>query len=153
MKTSTKDYITTPRRWIGIRPWTRHSLVLLVAGLAYIGIGSAYYYIIPGGPRWEALVVARHWMPLDIWASVFVLVGFMSIISSRWPPFADSWGYAVLTGLSSGWGAFYFAGVIFDDSPVSNLTGGFVWWLVAFMWWAISGLMNPDQVVIADGQT
>lgn len=153
MTSAAKNYITLPNRWMGIRPWTRHSLVLLVAGLAYVCIGIAYHYIIPGGPRWEALVVARHWIPLDAWATVFVIVGIMSIISSRWPPFADSWGYAVLTGLSSGWGAFYFAGVIFENTPMSNLTAGFVWWLVAFMWWAISGLINPDRAVIVNGQT
>lgn len=153
MNSAAKDYITSPNRWMGVRPWTRHSLVLLVAGLAYIGIGITNHYIVPGGPRWEALVVARHWFPLDVWSGVFVLVGVMAMLSSRWPPFADAWGYAVLTGFSAGWGGFYVAGVIFENSPTSNLVGWILWWLIAFMWWAISGLINPDRVVIANGQT
>lgn len=143
--------LTTP--WYhGVRPWGRHSLVLAVAGLAYIFIGMAFFYVTPGDHRDQALIVAKHWMPLDGWAWVFIIVGLATLISARWPPTADKWGYMILTGLSAGWGAFYAAGVIFEDTPISNFAGMAIYWLVAFMWWAISGLVNPEQtiVVVAD---
>lgn len=133
-------------RWYGIRPWSTHSLVLALSGLAYICIGIATHFIVPYGPRWEALVVARHWMPLDFWAGLFVLVGAATILSARWPPTADKWGYMVLSGFSAGWGAFYAMGVIFENTPVSNLSGTALYWLIAFMWWAISRLLDPETV-------
>lgn len=132
----------------GIRPWRRHSLVLLVAGLAYIFIGIQYDLTELSPARATALVVALRWAPIQVWGGAWILVGALSIISSRWPPIMESWGYMVLTGFSAGWAATYATGVILGESPASNLSSAITWALLAFMWWAISGLINPDRVAV-----
>lgn len=68
------------------------------------------------------------------------------MMSTRWPPLAETWGYMVLTGLSSGWAATYLTGVIFFHAPATNLGQVFVWGCLGFMWWAISGLPNPEKI-------
>jgi len=133
---------------LGFRPFKRHSLVLTVAGIAYILTGITYIWAEPTSNRKIALQIAFAWFPIEFWGMVFVVVGALAIISSRWPKLSDSWGYALLTGLSGGWAATYAAGVIFEDSPISNLTGALNWGLLAFIWWAISGFVNPDKTVV-----
>lgn len=134
----------------GIRPWERHSLVLMVAGFAYIATGSSYILATPTEARRLALQVALDRMPIQFWGIVFICCGVCSIISSRWPPFTETWGYMVLTGISGGWSATYITGVVLEDSPATNLSGGLVWGLLAFMWWAISGLLNPDTTAVTN---
>lgn len=134
------------RRFIGVRPWTRHSLVLLIAGLVYMVIGWVYVNTPVGGPTWEALIAAREWFSLDQWAFLWIIVGVLAVISSRWPPVAEKWGYMALTSLAAGWGAFYVLGVIFGPNTVGSAAVGLVWWLIAFMWWAISGLISPERI-------
>lgn len=137
----------------GIRPWSRHSVVLLVAGAAYSGVGLSYIASDKEIPR-KALSVAVSWMPIQAWGWVFLIVGVFAMASCRWPSRSHKWGYIILTGLSSGWGSFYFMGVIFVGNPVSNISLGFVWYLLAFMWWAVSGLINPPvKVVIRRGSS
>lgn len=134
------------RRFIGVRPWTRHSLVLLVAGMVYTVIGIVYLGTPDDGPTWRALVIAREWFSLDGWAVMWIVVGVLSMISSKWPPVAEKWGYMALTGLAALWGAFYILGVIFGPNGISSAAVGMLWWLIAFMWWAISGLISPEQI-------
>lgn len=139
--------------WRDLRPWKRHSLVLMVAGLVFVLIGFSYIFAEPTPARMQALSIAVAWMPLKYWGYVFMLAGVLAIISSRWPPISKTWGYMVLTGLSAGWGAFYAMGVIFDHSPVANLSGTLSWGLIGFLWWAISGLLNPNEVHISGVST
>lgn len=144
------------REHFGFRPFKRHSLVLTVAGICYILTGLTYIYAVPTENRKIALQIAFAWFPIEFWGMVFIIVGALAIVSSRWPKLSDSWGYALLTALSGGWAATYAAGVIFEDSPISNLTGALNWGLLAFIWWAISGFVNPDKtvvVVITDDDT
>lgn len=136
------------RKYVGVRPWMRHSLVLMVAGLVYIAIGVNYILAEPTTNRELALEVALNQAPMDFWGVVFVAAGLLSVVSSRWPPVAETWGYMVLTGLSLGWSVTYLTGVILMDSPMSNLSGAFTWGLLAFLWWAVSGLVNPGQAVV-----
>lgn len=134
--------------FFGVRPWKRHGLVLLVAGLVYVATGLSYILAEATPSRQVALGVALAWAPIAFWGAVFMAAGLLSIISSRWPTFAETWGYMVLTGLSAGWSATYAAGVIFFDSPAANLSGAFLWGLLSFLWWAISGLLNPDAKAV-----
>lgn len=137
-----------------LRPWNRHSTVLVGAGLCYIFIGIAYLFIIPGGPRYKALEIAINVAPLGFYSALFILVGLASIISARWPVMSEKWGYTALTALSSGWAAVYFLGTIIGDPPTTNLTSGATWALVAFLWWGVSGLVDPDDIklgVLPDG--
>lgn len=137
--------------WLGVRPWSRHGLVLVVGGLLYISLGASLLFYKPEESRFEALSLAREWMPLRYWSIVFIIVGILAILSARWPPMGSSWGYMVLTGLAAGWSAFYALGILFNDSPLSNISNALVWALIAFAWWAISGLVNPSSAVVYNG--
>lgn len=136
--------------WRAVRPWERHSLVLLVAGLVYIAIGQSLITTDLQPARAVALKFAFNWFGLDLapefWGWVFIVHGAAAIISARWPPISETWGYFLLTGLSAAWALFYLMGVLFGHSPPANISGTLSWGLIAFMWWAISGLLNPSHV-------
>lgn len=130
-------------KW-GLRPWRRHSLVVLVAGCVYISVGITYTLSAPVPSRESALAPVLAIMPLQAWGAVWVAVGTLAIISSRWPPASETWGYSTLAGLSAGWGAAYLFGVL-SGAANQSLTGAMVWGMMAFLWWAIAGLWNPDE--------
>lgn len=133
-------------RWLALRPWMRHSLVLAVAGTVYVLVGASYIIATPNSSRESALRLALDWMPLPAWGAVWIVVGLLAILSSRWPPASETWGYTTMTGLAAGWSAFYAFGITLG-SDLQNVSGVLVWGLVAFMWWAISGLVNPGSVI------
>lgn len=130
----------------GLRPWTRHSLVLAVAGLAYVAIGFTYMLATPVESRESALQVALNVMDLQTWGVAWILVGVSAILSSRWPPASETWGYSAMSGLAAWWACCYFAGVALGAENQST-SGGLVWSLVAFLWWSVAGLMNPRELV------
>lgn len=132
-------------KYYGLRPWSRHGVVLIVSGLAYIGTGLSYTFAPNSASRVKSLDVAISWMPLEYWGWVFVFVGALAVVSSRWPPVSRIWGYTLLTGMSAAWAAFYATGIFVGGSKVPHLSGAFIWGLLAFMWWAISGLLNPED--------
>jgi hypothetical protein len=145
--------ITKSRQWWGLRPWKRHSTIQMVVGFLFVLAGTQYIIAKPIPGREIALAVVLQVAPLHIWGIVFVIAGLLSMLSSRWPPFAETWGYMVLTGLSSGWAASYFTGIVFMNAPASNVSQVIIWGCLAFIWWAVSGLPNPDAVVvITNGQ-
>lgn len=142
--------------WLRLRPWRRHSLVLLVAGVTYVLIGFAYL-LTPSNPaREEALV-----LPLSLtagstlpWCFLFAAVGALAILSARWPPASETWGYTALTGLSTIWACFYIGGMGINiwvehvpvDKALNSSTGALLFAVLGFLWWAISGLRNPDDL-------
>lgn len=136
---------TRRARWLALRPWRRHSMVLLVAGVVYIMIGAAYAFTPSNPQRTAALSVPLALAPLRAWAVLFILVGLLAILSARWPPASESWGYTTLSGLSTLWAMFYVWGMILGGT-LTNITGAGLFGLLAFMWWAISGLRNPDEL-------
>lgn len=129
--------------WWALRPWRRHSTVLAVAGTVYALVGFSYIIAEANPSRERALQLAIAWMPLPAWGAIWIGVGGLAILSSRWPPASETWGYTAMTGLAAGWSGFYLAGIVLD-APAQGFSGGLVWGLVAFMWWAISGLVNPE---------
>lgn len=131
-----------PATYRNLRPWKRHSLVLAVAGTVYVLVGISYMVSDPTPSRQSSLQLAISWMPLPAWGGVWILVGLLAILSSRWPPASETWGYTTMTGLAAGWSAFYLVGIALG-APMQGISGVLVWGLVAFMWWAISGLVNP----------
>jgi hypothetical protein len=133
-------------RWRGIRPVERHSIVLGVAGFVYIAIGYTYFTVGPSPARAEALKYALNVIDYDMWGIVWMTCGVLSIISARWPPISETWGYLVLTGQSAAWALFYLVGIVFADAPVAGMSSVCAWGLVAFLWWAISGLINPNAL-------
>jgi hypothetical protein len=139
--------------WKSLRPWERHSFVLLIAGLVYIAIGVSFYTTEITAANERALHVALSWWGMDVWGIIFMFAGWLAVISSRWPAISTTWGYVVLTGLSATWATFYGVGVLFDLAPVSNLRGSFIWGLLAFVWWGVSGLVNPPRVEAIESKT
>jgi hypothetical protein len=131
---------------LALRPWQRHSLVLAVAGTVYILVGVSYIVSTPTPSREISLSLALAWMSFPAWGFVWMVVGSLAILSSRWPPASETWGYTTMTGLAAAWSAFYILGICFFDAPKQGFSGVLVWGLVAFMWWAISGLVNPGNV-------
>lgn len=132
-------------KWRSLKPWKRHSLVLMVAGIAYVFIGLSYIYAEPNPSREVALHYALNWFSLDAWGWWFVTTGVVTIISSRWPPVSRTWGYMLLTGLATAWGLVYLAGILLWDSPITNISGAILWGVFGFLWWAISGLVDPTD--------
>lgn len=140
------------RQLWGLRPWKRHSTILMVAGILYGFIGFQYIVAEPNKMREAALIVVLQMAPLKFWGGIFLLSGILTSVSSRWPPFAEKWGYMLLTGLSGAWSAAYLTGIAFFKSPASSISQIILWGILAFIWWAISGLLNPDSTgVINNG--
>lgn len=136
------------RRFWGLRPWKRHSTILMVVGILYAVIGIQYIIAAPNPVRERSLVAILQFAPIQFWGAVFLFAGILTSISSRWPPFAETWGYMMLTGLSSAWAASYGIGMMFYHAPATNVSGVLVWSLLGFMWWAVSGLLNPDNTAV-----
>ena len=124
--------------WLQLRPWQRHSLVLAFAGLVYISYGLILLLAHHDGGR--PLLLNR-----PAWATIWMAVGGLALASTRWPPQSKTWGYAALSGLAAAWASIYALGVLLLHQPPAALNGCLVWALVAFLWWAISGLTNPDD--------
>lgn len=140
--------VTKSPRWWGLRPWKRHSTILTVVGFMFVLVGINYTFgnrVVPG--RQIALEVILRIAPIQVWGCLFIAAGLLSMISAKWPPMAETWGYMVLTGLSAGWAASYLTSIIFFHAPATNLTQVLVWSCLAFMWWAISGLPNPEKMM------
>jgi len=140
----TPAHLRPNRETFALRAWQRHSLVLAVAGTVYVLIGISYLLSPDDDPRRVALQLALTWAPLSVWGCAWVIVGLLAILSSRWPPASETWGYTTMTGLSTAWAGFYAAGIILG-APAQGMSGVLAWGLVAFMWWAISGLVNPTK--------
>lgn len=136
------------RRFWGLRPWKRHSTILMVVGMLYALIGFQYMIAPPSNLRETSLVVIMKIAPVKVWGAIFLISGLLTSLSSRWPPFAERWGYMILAGLSAMWAAAYLMGFLFFHSPISNLNQVIIWGCLSFMWWAISGLLNPDKTAV-----
>ena len=138
------------RKYWGLRPWKRHSTILMVVGFLYVLIGFLYIASESSKSRERALAVVLRIAPIEVWGGLFMTAGALAMLSSRWPPLTETWGYMVLTGLSAGWAATYLLGIAFFEAPVINSTQVLVWGILAFMWWAISGLLNPDKTAVTN---
>lgn len=136
------------KKWMALRPVRVHSTVLVVAGLVYIAIGLTYLNAEATPARVQALQYALNWLSFNNWGYVWIFVGVLSIISSRWPPISETWGYMLLTGQSAAWSLFFAAGIVFGGAPTSNFAGVLSWGLIGFMWLAISRLVNPEVLKI-----
>lgn len=132
--------------WWGFRPWKRHSTILMVVGFLFVLIGLAYVFSKSSPNRELALAALLQIAPIQFWGWIFVVAGLLSMLSAKWPQMAETWGYMVLTGVSAGWSTTYVTSIIFFHAPSANLTASAAWGILAFMWWAISGLPNPEKM-------
>ena len=142
---------THPRSYAwGLRPWTRHSRVLAVAGCFYVAVGFTYVLAAPAESRQSALQIALNIMSMRSWGIVWIAVGVAAFISSRWPPASKTWGYGLMATLSAWWACCYFLGVALGAENQST-SGGLVWSLVALLWLAVAGLVDPDEHLVCVG--
>lgn len=132
-------------KYLGLRPWTRHSTVLLVAGAFYFILGLLYILGRNAVEAKSAAYLFSKWFDLNWLGSVWMFVGTLTIISTVWPPISKTWGYSIMTGLSAAWASFYAVDIVFMDGPVWQINGALMWGFIAFMWWAISGLVDPEK--------
>lgn len=132
-------------RFMTFKPWTRHGGILVVAGFVYILVGVLYIVGTETDAQAEALYFALHLMSMNAWGVGFIVTGTIALISSRWPNWPKSWGYTVLTGWSAAWAAFYFSGALFTEAKVVYFGTAGVWALLAYLWWAVSGLISPSK--------
>lgn len=128
------------------RPWDRHSAILMGGGVAYIAVGLDYIFDDQSESRTEAMFFALNIIPFTGWGVGFVLVGLLAFISARWPNWEKLWGYVALTGWSTAWSSFWFAGAVLTDAKLAYLSAGALWGLLAFLWWGVSGLISPKRL-------
>lgn len=136
------------QRFWGLRPWKRHSTILMVVGFLFVLTGINYIVAKPTEGRQKALAVILQLAPIQFWGILFVVAGALAMVSSRWPPMTETWGYMILTGLSSGMAMTYLTGIAFLGAPSANFGQVILWSCLGFMWWAISGLLNPDKTAV-----
>lgn len=145
MKTDHVEF--KPYSDFAIRPWSRHSGILLVIGFGHIAIGASHLYLETESPRSQMLAIALNVAPASFWALLFMIIGLFIVLSSLWPKGYDKWGYSVATGLSVGWGAVYIVGAFFQEEYYgANVAMGLSYTLLGFLYWGISGLVNPADV-------
>jgi len=138
--------VETLHPWRGFRKFERHGLVLFVAGIIYVLVGVAYALADPTPARLESLKYAVTILSYNNWGYVFIFIGLLAMVSSKWPPISETWGYQALTGQSTAWCGFYLTGILFGGAPWSGITGALLWGILGFMWWAVSGLVNPRHL-------
>lgn len=132
-------------KWNHIKPWNRHGLILLTAGFAYILIGIAFMLSEETPTRRENLHHMLSLMPFDWWCVGFVIVGVLSVLSSRWPSKPRTLGYGALTGWTVLWSGFYIFGGLSDPLNWGYVATGLGWAMLGFLWWAVSGLICPPS--------
>ena len=71
-------------------------------------------------------------------------VGGLALLSTRWPPANETWGYTTMSALATLWACAYLTAMPLG-APSSNVGGFIVWALVAFLWWGVAGLRNPEK--------
>lgn len=136
---------TPHTKWHFVKPWDRHGLILLTAGISYILLGITYSLSEVTQSRRDHLELMIDIMPFELWTKGFFVVGVISIISSRWPSKPRTLGYATLTGWTSLWSGFYIIGGLTEPMGEAYISVGLAWATMAFLWWAISGLISPPK--------
>lgn len=115
-------------------------------------LGLAYLLTPLTPTRADGLLLPLRLASMDVWALPWIVVGGLAFASTRWPPTSETWGYTTMSGLSALWAAFYALGM-FLGSSTSNVFGVLVWSLFGFLWWAVSGLRNPDELIPPEATT
>ena len=138
--------------WRDLKPWDRHALTLIVAGVTYIFIGITMVVRPWSGIREETLELALSVMPHSGWGVWFIVIGAFTVMSSRWPSIPKSLGYSVLTGWSVLWAGFNIIGGA-SNGTAAYLATGIMWVMVSFLWWVVSGFVSPPRVRKSIGYT
>lgn len=131
---------------LGLRPWRRHSLVLAVGGGVYFFVGLQYLLAPMTTSRAQALKVPLALADMGVWAALWMVFGTLAFASTRWPPASETWGYTAMSSISALWACFA-ASSIALGAPVANLLSVCLMTLLSFLWWAVSGLRNPEELI------
>jgi hypothetical protein len=130
------------RQHLRLRPWGARGLVLVILGIIWSLLGT-HYVLVPWTPNArEALFVPAALAPQWVWGMGWLVAGLLAIVSSRWPPTQDSWGYVALGTTAMLWACFYLFGALRSDL-VSGATGSLVWLAVCGLLYAVSRLAEP----------
>lgn len=143
--------------WRRLRPFREHSQVLLGVGTLYVAYGSVLIWQAPTADRQRGLALGLALLPLWAWGVIFVVTGLLGILSSRWPPASETWGYAALSGMAWCWCAVYGVGMLLTAladftgwgaqvAPYSAVSGFLIWLTIGFVWTRIAKLVNPADV-------
>lgn len=133
-----------PRDWRQLRKFGPKGLVLVMLGLIFILIGISAIAEPWTGTQREQLVMLSQLAPRAFWGWVSIVAGAAAMWSSLWPAWNDSWGFAVLSGLSMWWACAYAAGAILTGAAA--LSSMFTWLGLCVMLWGISRLVDPPKV-------
>lgn len=126
--------------WNTFKPWDRHGLILMVAGIINVLIGAAFV----SSPTARLGDISINIFPGNTVYYGFIIAGAIAVMSARWPSKPRTLGYTALTGWTSSTGCVYIWGG-FEEQNASFLATGLIWILMAFLWWAISGLISPPS--------
>lgn len=127
-------------KWNHFKPWDRHGLILMVVGVVYILIGVSYFNT--NTARMGEITI--NFLPGNTIYLGFTVVGAISMISARWPNKPRILGYTVLSAWTTTTASIYIYGGLELDNTALFVTG-LTWALMAFLWWAISGLVSPPS--------
>lgn len=133
--------------WLQLRPWREHSLVVSLAGAIYVVYGVFIWAQQTPERHQQLMVLTRlshgvFWP----WCLLWIIVGGLAVVSSRWPVMSQTWGYAVMQALAACWALAYLTGYLFLGVSSANLGGAIVWGLLVVMWYAIARLVNPSDI-------
>lgn len=130
-------------------------MVLVMAGLIYVGLG--YSFITAPGyvGKDPSLHSALRLLSMDGWGIVYMACGALAAISAFSPIGKKAWGYMILTANSSVWAFLYILSVFTGGAPKLTFLSSLIWLLLAFIWWAVSGLLSPEHIqkLMRDGNS
>lgn len=126
-----------------------------MAGLIYIGIGYGFISAPGYVGKDPSLHSALRLMSMDSWGIVHIVCGVLASVAAFSPIGRKAWGYMILTAISSVWAALYTVSVFTGGAPRLTFLSSLIWLLLAFIWWAVSGLLSPEHIqkLMRDGNT
>lgn len=77
-------------------------------------------------------------------SAAWIATGIMGIITSRWPPYQDSWGFFFLAPMPMFWALLHLVGAIFHG-PILGVLVTVVYAVMCVLLWGISKLEDPSM--------
>jgi len=127
------------------KPWDRHGLILTTVGVSYILISIVLLLSDQSTSGLSNVKDILAVAPYPYWCGALIVVGCASILSAILNSIPRTLGYVVLTGWSTFWAGVHIIGGLSYPMDLSYVSLGMIWALMAFLWWAISGLLSPPK--------
>lgn len=131
--------------WLALRPWNRHSLILSILGVLYLGAGVIWLVNEVTTTRAAQMALPLTWTGGAWWplSMAWILVGSATLLSTRWPPFYSRWGYVATGGLASFWGLCAATSAVAYGNWSAGLSGVFIYAIITILIWGIAGMVAP----------